>query len=85
MDVKSRRKTERMRKKTQSIDYSIRKQYVAECPFCGGRVITAVSNQNIRFFNCGCGAKVSFPEYDPDVAIELWNERSEKADIKESR
>ena len=73
MEQKSRRQAERMRKKTQNSSY--RRPYIAECPFCGGRVITSVSNQNIRFFNCGCGAKVSFPEWNPDLAIELWNER----------
>ena len=76
MDVKQRNTAQYKKRNLQNI--TIHKPKLKPCPFCGGAVVTSVSNNGYRFFNCPtCGATVRFEYSDAEGAIRLWNEEIE--------
>lgn len=50
---------------------------VKGCPFCATPIVTNVSYNGVRFFECGnCGLKASFMWSDETQSLEDWNNRS---------
>lgn len=75
MEVKSRRKAENLNKKGLGPTKRIK---LEPCPFCGTAVVTGVTKNEVRFFDCGvCGLKARFIYSDEEESIELWNKRIE--------
>lgn len=72
MDVKQRSKAERMNVNLKRSSNFVK---VKECPFCGSGVLTTLSHNGIRFFDCtGCGLKASF-QATPEEGLKLWKNR----------
>lgn len=61
-----------------SLSAASAKPALKRCPFCASRVVTNVSHNGIRFFECPeCGAKTTFQYADEKEAVRLWNLRLE--------